>query len=82
MVIANNLDQHIHISVNIDCRELRQTSPLSQVVPPNSKAKLPLVFESNTKGRFQRYALLFFFGGGGGWGGGGLIRPTLSFLGV
>ncbi|XP_075257847.1 cilia- and flagella-associated protein 47-like isoform X3 [Convolutriloba macropyga] len=54
MVIANNLDQHIHISVNIDCRELRQTSPLSQVVPPNSKAKLPLVFESNTKGRFQR----------------------------
>ncbi|XP_077977423.1 cilia- and flagella-associated protein 47-like [Glandiceps talaboti] len=54
MDIVNNLGQHIHIVVDIDCRELRQTSPLSQVVPPNSKAQLPLIFESNTKGRFQR----------------------------
>lgn len=38
----------------MDCRELRQTSPLSQVVPPCSKATLPLIFESNSKGRFQR----------------------------
>lgn len=52
--IINNLNQYIHIDVNVDCRELRQTSPLSQVVPPNSKAALPLIFESNTRGRFQR----------------------------
>ncbi|XP_033635373.1 cilia- and flagella-associated protein 47-like isoform X1 [Asterias rubens] len=52
--IINNLDQFIHVEVDIDCRELRQTSPLSQVVPPNCKAALPLIFESNTKGRFQR----------------------------
>lgn len=38
----------------IDCRELRQSSPLSQVVPPKSKANLPIVFESNVKGNFQR----------------------------
>ncbi|XP_033113331.1 cilia- and flagella-associated protein 47-like isoform X2 [Anneissia japonica] len=52
--IVNNLSQYIHILVEIDCNELRQTSPLSQVVPPNCKAALPLIFESNTKGAFQR----------------------------
>nr|XP_039264663.1 cilia- and flagella-associated protein 47-like isoform X2 [Styela clava] len=52
--IINNLDQHIHVQVTIDCRELRQTSPLSQVVPPGSKAQLSLVFESSVEGRFQR----------------------------
>ncbi|CAH1800026.1 unnamed protein product [Owenia fusiformis] len=52
--ITNNLNQYVHVVVDVDCRELRQTSPLSQVVPPNSKAALPLIFESNTKGRFQR----------------------------
>lgn len=52
--IINNLDQHIHVQVKIDCRELRQTSPLSQVVPPRSKAQLSLVFESTIEGRFQR----------------------------
>ncbi|XP_052708553.1 cilia and flagella-associated protein 47-like isoform X1 [Crassostrea angulata] len=52
--IINNLDQYIHIVAEIDCRELRQSSPLSQVVPPKSKANLPIVFESNVKGNFQR----------------------------
>ncbi|KAK3096977.1 hypothetical protein FSP39_005325 [Pinctada imbricata] len=52
--IVNNLNQHIHIVAEIDCRELRQSSPLSQVVPPKSRANLPIVFESNTKGKFQR----------------------------
>ncbi|XP_013416633.1 cilia- and flagella-associated protein 47 isoform X1 [Lingula anatina] len=52
--IVNNLDQYIHVVVEIDCRELRQTSPLSQVVPPMSRAKVPIIFESNTRGKFQR----------------------------
>ncbi|XP_071134806.1 cilia- and flagella-associated protein 47-like isoform X3 [Mytilus edulis] len=52
--IVNNLKQHIHVVAEIDCRELRQSSPLSQVIPPMSKANLPIVFESNVKGKFQR----------------------------
>ncbi|XP_021363645.1 cilia- and flagella-associated protein 47-like isoform X2 [Mizuhopecten yessoensis] len=54
LAIINNLDTNIHIVAEIDCRELRQSSPLSQVVPPKSKAHLPIVYESNTKGKFQR----------------------------
>lgn len=52
--IVNSLDHFIHIVVHVDCRELRQTSPLSQVVPPRSKAILPLIFDSGNKGKFQR----------------------------
>ncbi|KAL5010428.1 hypothetical protein ScPMuIL_012733 [Solemya velum] len=52
--VTNNLDQYIHIVAEIDCKELRQSSPLSQVVPPKSKAHIPIIFESNTKGKFQR----------------------------
>ncbi|XP_048577373.1 cilia- and flagella-associated protein 47-like isoform X2 [Nematostella vectensis] len=54
LMIVNNLDSYIHINARIDCRELRQTSPLSQVVPPHSLAKLALMFESNSKGNFER----------------------------
>ncbi|KAI0223616.1 Cilia- and flagella-associated protein 47 [Lamellibrachia satsuma] len=52
--IVNNLEQFIHVIVELDCRELRHTSPLAQVVPPRSKAFVPLIFESNSKGPFQR----------------------------
>ncbi|KAK3775916.1 hypothetical protein RRG08_017206 [Elysia crispata] len=52
--IINNLETHIHVVAEIDCRELRQSSPLSQVVPPQSMAVIPIIFESNTRGRFQR----------------------------
>ncbi|XP_035825915.1 cilia- and flagella-associated protein 47 [Aplysia californica] len=52
--VVNNLDQYIHIVAEIDCRELRQSSPLSQVLPPRSKAVIPIIFESSTRGRFQR----------------------------
>ncbi|BFZ09423.1 hypothetical protein BsWGS_12463 [Bradybaena similaris] len=52
--IINNLSQFIHIVAEIDCVELRQSSPLSQVVPPQCKAVIPIIFESNTKGTFQR----------------------------
>ena len=45
---------HVSISLKIDCRELRQTSPLSQVIPPNSVAKLAIMFESNVRGTFER----------------------------
>ncbi|XP_059154686.1 cilia- and flagella-associated protein 47-like isoform X2 [Physella acuta] len=55
--IINNLDTYIHLVAEIDCRELRQSSPLSQVVPPHSKAVIPIIFESNTRGKFQRSVL-------------------------
>ena len=52
--VANGLDQYIHIVAKVDCSELRQSSPLSQVIPPYTTAKLPLVFESHRMGSFQR----------------------------
>ncbi|KAH9504693.1 Cilia- and flagella-associated protein 47 [Bulinus truncatus] len=55
--IVNNLDQFIHVVAEIDCTELRQSSPLSQVVPPHSKAVIPIIFESGAKGKFQRSVL-------------------------
>ena len=47
----------ISLLCQIDCRELRQSSPLSQVVPPRSRAVIPIIFESSTKGNFQRWVL-------------------------
>ncbi|PVD28193.1 hypothetical protein C0Q70_10779 [Pomacea canaliculata] len=52
--IINNLLDYILVEATIDSRELRQSSPLSQVVPPRSRAVIPIIFESNTKGNFQR----------------------------
>jgi hypothetical protein len=46
--------KNVFLVLQIDCRELRQSSPLSQVIPPMSKAHLPIIFESNNKGKFQR----------------------------
>ncbi|KAL8606797.1 hypothetical protein ACOMHN_049626 [Nucella lapillus] len=53
LTIINNLKQYILVEAEIDCRELRQSSPLSQVVPPRSRAVIPIIFESSTKGNFQ-----------------------------
>lgn len=50
---------HMYLLAQIDCKELRQTSPLSHVIPPASRIILPVIFESNTKGRFQRSVFHF-----------------------
>ncbi|XP_067896652.1 cilia- and flagella-associated protein 47-like isoform X2 [Heterodontus francisci] len=52
--IVNNLPMHILIEVTTDCAELRESSPLSQVVPPMSAAYLPIIFESSSEGVFQK----------------------------
>ncbi|KGL74317.1 Uncharacterized protein CXorf22, partial [Tinamus guttatus] len=52
--IINNLLVHIWVQIEIEPDELQQTSPLSQVVPPLSKAYIPVVFETNTLGIFQK----------------------------
>ncbi|XP_027672760.2 cilia- and flagella-associated protein 47 [Falco cherrug] len=52
--IINNLLVHIWIQIEIEIDELQHTSPLSQVVPPLTKTHIPVVFETNTLGRFKR----------------------------
>ncbi|NWX56663.1 CFA47 protein, partial [Promerops cafer] len=51
--IINNLSVHIWIQIEIEVVELRETSPLSQVVPPLTKTHIPLVFETTTVGMFK-----------------------------
>ena len=53
IMIVSRVFMNVSRVTQVDCRELRQTSPLSQVVPPKCKAFIPLIFESNTKGKFQ-----------------------------
>ncbi|KAM9245460.1 cilia- and flagella-associated protein 47 [Leptosomus discolor] len=52
--IINNLLVHIWIQIMVEIDELRQTSPLSQVVPPLTKTHIPIVFETNTLGMFKK----------------------------
>ncbi|NWY00202.1 CFA47 protein, partial [Nothoprocta ornata] len=52
--IINNLLVHIWVQIDVEPEELQQTSPLSQVVPPLFKAYIPVVFETNTLGTFQK----------------------------
>ncbi|NWV59822.1 CFA47 protein, partial [Malurus elegans] len=52
--IINNLSFHIWIQIDIEFMELRETSPLSQVVPPFTKTHIPIVFETMTVGMFKR----------------------------
>ncbi|KFP63270.1 Uncharacterized protein CXorf22, partial [Cariama cristata] len=52
--VTNSLLVHIWIQMEIEIDELKQTGPLSQVVPPLTKAHIPIVFETNTLGIFKR----------------------------
>ncbi|XP_061485684.1 cilia- and flagella-associated protein 47-like [Rhineura floridana] len=54
MHLINNLPVHIWIQVGIDSEELQQTSPLSHVMPPFTKAYIPVVFENNKLGNFRK----------------------------
>ncbi|KAL5265854.1 hypothetical protein ACHWQZ_G006507 [Mnemiopsis leidyi] len=54
LVIVNHLDIHVFIQIEIDCRELRQSLPLTQVIPPRTLSKVDVVFESQKAGVFQR----------------------------
>ena len=50
----NTLDQPIHVELENDCAELRQTNPLGQIIQPQSKGTFPIVFESESVQSFQR----------------------------
>ena len=54
LTVTNLLDSFVHVEVIVDCRELRHSSPLAQVIPPRANANIPLVFESTVKGTFHR----------------------------
>ncbi|XP_029458968.1 cilia- and flagella-associated protein 47 [Rhinatrema bivittatum] len=54
MHIVNNLPAYIWVQLEIDCKELQQTSPLSHVVPPMSKTRIPVILETNTLGEFKK----------------------------
>lgn len=50
----NTLDQPIFVELENDCNELRQTTPLSQFIPAQSKGVFQIVFESEYVQTFQR----------------------------
>lgn len=50
----NTLDQPIFVELENDCNELRQTSPLAQLIPPQTKGTFTIVFESELVQSFQR----------------------------
>ncbi|XP_060090088.1 cilia- and flagella-associated protein 47 [Heteronotia binoei] len=54
MYIVNNLPVHVWIQVGIESEELQQTSPLSHVMPPHSQTYIPVVFETDKLGHFQK----------------------------
>ncbi|XP_054830370.1 cilia- and flagella-associated protein 47-like [Eublepharis macularius] len=54
MHIVNNLPVRVWIQVGIESEELQQTSPLSHVMPPHSQTYIPVVFETDKLGNFQK----------------------------
>lgn len=54
LIVVNNLHFNILIVAQMGCEELCQSGPLSQVVPPHSKAHIPIIFESDIQGKFSK----------------------------
>ncbi|XP_041438289.1 cilia- and flagella-associated protein 47 isoform X2 [Xenopus laevis] len=52
--IINSLHSYIWVQLQIDFDELQQTGPISHIVPPMSKTEVPIVFETNTFGKFKK----------------------------
>ncbi len=50
----NSLDQPIFVEIENDCNELRQSTPLCQLIPAQSKGVFTIVFESDFVQSFQR----------------------------
>ncbi|XP_074066731.1 cilia- and flagella-associated protein 47 [Macrotis lagotis] len=52
--VINNLPLYIVVRLEIDHEELKNTNPLSYVVPPASNTSIPIVFEKTTLGTFWK----------------------------
>ncbi len=50
----NSLDQPIFVEIENDCNELRQSTPLGQLIPAQSKGVFNIIFESEYVQSFQR----------------------------
>lgn len=44
--ISNNLQQYVLVNLQIDCEELSETSPLTQVIPPHTVTNFDIKFTS------------------------------------
>ncbi|XP_029113625.1 cilia- and flagella-associated protein 47-like isoform X2 [Scleropages formosus] len=51
--LSNSLGVHVWVQVEVCCLELQRSGSLSHVLPPLSRASLPLVFESVQLGPFR-----------------------------
>ncbi|XP_072471294.1 cilia- and flagella-associated protein 47 isoform X2 [Notamacropus eugenii] len=54
MHVINNLPLHILVRLEIDHEELKNTNPLSYVIPPASNTCIPIAFEKTTLGPFWK----------------------------
>ena len=52
--ITNNLQFHILVSMNYDCDELKDSTPVSQVVPPHETCGFDIIISSDTPQKFNR----------------------------
>ncbi|XP_070786864.1 cilia- and flagella-associated protein 47-like [Enoplosus armatus] len=52
--LINRLSVFVWVQLEVGCPELQGSSPLSHVLPPNSRNSLPLTFQSNKPGHFYR----------------------------
>ncbi|XP_077958392.1 cilia- and flagella-associated protein 47-like isoform X2 [Gasterosteus aculeatus] len=52
--VTNRLSVFVWVQLEVDCIELQGSSPLSHVMPPNSRNTLPLTFQSSKMGHFYR----------------------------
>ncbi|XP_062417325.1 cilia- and flagella-associated protein 47-like [Pungitius pungitius] len=52
--VTNQLSVFVWVQLEVDCLELQGSSPLSHVMPPNSRNTLPLTFQSSTMGHFYK----------------------------
>ncbi|XP_059183828.1 cilia- and flagella-associated protein 47-like [Centropristis striata] len=52
--LTNHLPVFVWLQFEVDCPELQGSSPLSHVLQPHSLSTLPLTFQSNMLGRFDR----------------------------
>lgn len=52
--LTNGLPSFVWVQLEVDCPELRGSSPLSHILAPRSRSTLPLSFQSSSLGPFIR----------------------------
>ncbi|XP_054654983.1 cilia and flagella-associated protein 47-like [Dunckerocampus dactyliophorus] len=52
--LTNHLSVFVRVQLEVDCPELQGSSPLSHVLPPGSRNRIPLTFQGHRLGGFYR----------------------------